>query len=80
MVCRNLFHPNILSFLGVSSTDSHPLCLVSKWMSNGNISEFLKSDGQFNRRPLVRPGDCFFTEISRMTRTSSLSSWISSVV
>ena len=24
-------------------------------MKNGNISEFLKRDGQFNRRPLVRP-------------------------
>jgi len=53
VVCRNLSHPNILSFLGVISTDSLPLCIVSKWMKNGNISEFLRRDGQFNRRPLL---------------------------
>ena len=61
VVCRNLSHPNILSFLGVSCTESHPLCIVSKWMPNGNISEFLKSDGQFTRRPLVRIDDDLFT-------------------
>lgn len=53
VVCRNLSHPNVLSFLGVVSMDSLPLCIVSKWMQNGNISEFLKRDGQFNRRPLL---------------------------
>ncbi|KAF9651621.1 kinase-like protein, partial [Thelephora ganbajun] len=53
VVCQNLSHPNILPFLGVISTDSHPLSIVSKWMSNGNISEFLKHDVQFNRRPLL---------------------------
>ena len=78
VVCRNVSHPNILSFLGVSATDSHPLCIVSKWMPNGNISEFLKTDGQINRRPLVRPDDNFFMEISHITSAPSLSSWTSS--
>lgn len=53
VVCRNLSHPNILSFLGVISTEALPLCIVSKWMQNGNISDFLRRDGQFNRRPLL---------------------------
>jgi serine/threonine protein kinase len=67
VVCRNLSHANILPFLGVSATESQPLCLVSKWMPNGNISEFLKRDGQFDRRPLVRLHGDFFSEVSRVT-------------
>ena len=66
VVCRYLSHPNILSFLGASSTEFHPLCIVSRWMPHGNISEFLKHDGQFNRRPLVRRDDLFM-EHSRTT-------------
>lgn len=66
MVLRGLSHPNVLSFLGASPTESLPLYIVSEWMPNGNIIEFLRGDGQFNRRPLVRFGGGFFMKISRM--------------
>lgn len=48
-------------------------------MQNGNISEFLKRDGQFNRRPLVRLNDHQSMTIPTITSISIHSSWTSSV-
>ena len=46
MVWKNLSgHPHILAFLGVD-TELFPgeMCMVSEWMSNGTIIEFLKKE------------------------------------
>ncbi len=42
LVWRNLKHPNVLPFLGVSTELFVPsFCLISPWMENGNIMSFL---------------------------------------
>ncbi|KAG6896477.1 hypothetical protein C0992_008013 [Termitomyces sp. T32_za158] len=56
-VWGQLSHPNILPFYGIHRLENHNgnLCLVSPWMHNGNIREFLKpaSRSQRNRIPLI---------------------------
>lgn len=55
IVWRQCMHPNLLPFYGISRLKgSHDrVCLVSPWMENGNISEFLKSNQDAPRLPLV---------------------------
>jgi Protein tyrosine and serine/threonine kinase len=56
---RQLSHPNILLFYGVHFLDFHTeirLCLVSLWMENGNIVEFLAR--QDRRAPNTDATDC----------------------
>ncbi|KAJ7779273.1 kinase-like domain-containing protein [Mycena metata] len=43
LVWRQLCHPNLLPFFGVYYFDTR-LCLVSPWMENGNIMQFLKRE------------------------------------
>lgn len=43
-------HPNILPLLGVSSRD---FTMVSEWMENGNISQFVLAHPEVNRPSLV---------------------------
>ena len=50
---KHLRHPNILPLLGVTSNE-HRFALVSEWMENGNINEFIKRDQDINRAELVR--------------------------
>ena len=47
-------HPNILPFYGVSHRGTHP-CLVSPWMENGNIRNFVTKNPHINRFKLVGP-------------------------
>ncbi|KAJ7440163.1 kinase-like domain-containing protein [Mycena latifolia] len=42
LIWRQLSHPNLLPFFGLYYLDSR-LCLVSPWMSNGHVLEFLKN-------------------------------------
>ncbi|KAF7351294.1 Protein kinase domain-containing protein [Mycena sanguinolenta] len=42
LIWRQLSHPNLLPFLGLHYLDNK-LCLVSPWMSNGHILQFLKT-------------------------------------
>ncbi|KAJ7768220.1 kinase-like domain-containing protein [Mycena metata] len=42
-VWRQLCHPNLLPFFGLYYFDTR-LCLVSPWMENGNIMQFLKRE------------------------------------
>ncbi|KAK0487229.1 kinase-like domain-containing protein [Armillaria novae-zelandiae] len=43
LVWRQLCHPNVLPFLGVSKTLFAPRhCLISPWMNNGNIMSYLQ--------------------------------------
>jgi len=50
---KHLQHPNILPLLGVTSNERR-FALVSEWMENGNINEFIKRDQDINRAELVR--------------------------
>ncbi|KAJ6548699.1 kinase-like domain-containing protein [Mycena capillaripes] len=43
LIWRQLCHPNLLPFFGLYHLDNR-LCLVSPWMENGNIMEFLAKD------------------------------------
>jgi len=53
-----LRHPNVLPLLGVTMGNSE-FAMVSEWMTNGNINEFIKAHGDANRLELVRsPANC----------------------
>ncbi|KAJ6516350.1 kinase-like domain-containing protein, partial [Mycena sanguinolenta] len=43
LIWRQLSHPNLLPFFGMYVLE-HRLCLISPWMDNGNLKEFLKND------------------------------------
>jgi len=45
-------HPNVLPFHGVSET-LFPFCIISPWLSNGNIIEYIKKNQRANRLQLV---------------------------
>jgi len=53
---KYLSHPNILSLLGVS-VSRDPLCflILSKWMPNGNVMQYARSNPGANRLRLVGP-------------------------
>ncbi|KAF7333365.1 Protein kinase domain-containing protein [Mycena venus] len=43
LIWRQLCHPNLLPFFGLYYLEKR-LCLVSPWMENGNVMEFLRSE------------------------------------
>ena len=48
-----LCHPNVLSLIGIV-TDGGQLAMVSEWMTNGTISEFVGARKDADRFKLVR--------------------------
>jgi len=50
---KTLHHPNILPLLGVMMCDRH-FVMVSEWMGNGNINEFIKANQDANRFELLK--------------------------
>ena len=52
MAWRTLRHPNILPLLGVTMTNDR-LVMVSEWMANGNINEFVEANMSTDRVGLV---------------------------
>ncbi|KAF9448599.1 kinase-like protein [Macrolepiota fuliginosa MF-IS2] len=56
IVWRQLNHPNLLPCYGIYQMDDRNgrVCLVSPWMENGNVSEYLKDNPDTARIPLVR--------------------------
>ncbi|KAI0934912.1 hypothetical protein AcV5_006602 [Taiwanofungus camphoratus] len=52
IVWKRLSHPHITPFLGVN-TSLFPLCIVSEWMANGNITHFLRKTPGANRPKLL---------------------------
>ncbi|KAJ7598719.1 kinase-like domain-containing protein [Mycena floridula] len=54
LVWKQLNHPNVLPFLGVNVELFAPsFCLVSPWMSNGNLMQFLDRHPDFDRRSAI---------------------------
>jgi len=50
---KALRHPNTLPLIGVTMTDTQ-FMMVSEWMVNGNINEFVKIHTDADRLGLVR--------------------------
>jgi len=50
---KHLRHPNILPLIGVTVSNQR-FAMVSAWMENGNINEFVGKDQHANRIELVR--------------------------
>jgi len=50
---KHLRHPNILPLIGVIVSNQR-FAMVSAWMENGNINEFVGKDQHTNRIELVR--------------------------
>ena len=50
---RALHHPNLLLLLGVTITENQ-LGMVSEWMPNCNIMEFIRAGPSVDRLGLVR--------------------------
>ena len=49
---KTLQHPNILPLIGVTMSEGQ-FSMISNWMSNGNINEFVKANPNVNRLKLV---------------------------
>jgi len=49
----SLRHPNVLSLLGIIMDDEQ-LAMVSEWMTNGNINEFVRAHKDANRFELLK--------------------------
>ena len=57
---KTLRHPNVLPLLGVTMTGTR-FVMVSEWMKNGHINEFVKANINVDRLGLV----CLFVFHSR---------------
>ena len=49
---KSLQHPNVLPLMGVTMTEVH-FAMVSEWMADGNIREFIKAYPDEDRLGLV---------------------------
>ena len=49
-------HPNILPLLGVSNKDLD-FIMVSEWMENGNVKQYISANPEVNRLSLVSEVD-----------------------
>ena len=52
MTWTALHHPNVLPLLGITMGNNQ-FAMVSEWMVNGNINEFVKAHKEVNRFELV---------------------------
>ena len=52
MVWKSLRHPHVLPFLGATINERR-FEMVSEWMDNGNINEFIEEHSSENRFELV---------------------------
>jgi len=52
MTWKTLQHPNVLPLLGVMMSENQ-FAMVSDWMMNGNINDFVKTHSDVNRLELV---------------------------
>lgn len=57
LIWRQLSHPNLLPFYGLYYLDSR-LCLVSPWMENGHLLEFLRNAPLDTNRLSLVSEDC----------------------
>jgi len=76
-IWRRLSHPNVLPVLGVSPK-LFPLCIITEWMTNGNIMDFASKHPEANRLHLVRRPPVSHTSLRTQTNTEAYRgfSWI----
>ena len=56
LIWKRLSHPNVLPLLGVSMLKNPQYFhIVSEWMPNGNVKEYIRSNPKANRLRLVSP-------------------------
>jgi len=53
LVAKRVEHENVLVIEGVQMVDAHTLCIVSKWMDNGNLLAYLGENEDADRVELV---------------------------
>ncbi|EFI27045.1 TKL/TKL-ccin protein kinase [Coprinopsis cinerea okayama7 len=54
IIWSQLHHPNVLPFYGLFQAEGeHFYSLLSPWMDNGNITDFLKAEPQTDRQELI---------------------------
>ena len=53
MTWKSLRHPNVLPLLGVMMTENR-FVMISEWMENGRINEYVRVHGDVDRLKLVR--------------------------
>ena len=49
---KRISHPNIVPFLGVPKAPA-PLSMVSEWMPNGNVRDYVRKNPDTSRLQLV---------------------------
>lgn len=59
-IWAKLDHPYILSFIGTSDVFQPQLALISPWMENGTVIQYVKMNAGVDRRKLVCAIDFFF--------------------
>ena len=52
MTWKSLRHPNVLPLVGVAM-GNNKFAMVSEWMANGSIDEYVKAHANVNRFELV---------------------------
>ena len=52
VIWKRISHPNIVPFLGVLEGPA-PLCMVSEWMPNGNVRDYVGKNPEASRLQLV---------------------------
>lgn len=50
---KGLNHPNIVPFLGIANIEIFPLCMVSAWMTHGNLLSYLRRYPRASRLDLA---------------------------
>ena len=60
---KQVSHPNVVPFLGVSET-LFPFSIVSPWLSNGNIAEYIQKHEGVNRIQLVSDRDGLHKQVT----------------
>jgi len=57
VTCRRVRHENVLSVEGIAP-GLFELCIVLKWMNNGNMLHYMRAQGQADRMSLVNASLC----------------------
>ena len=64
MTWKALHHPNVLPLLGVIMTETE-FSMVSEWMSNGNINQFVAAHPDAKRFELVcSPSELLYSSLA----------------
>ena len=69
MTWKSLRHPNVLPLIGVMMSETR-FAMISDWMVNGNINDFVKAHPNVNRLELV---GCSFR--SPLPRRGFIDNW-----